>query len=146
MPQRFCKPLSSVQGRPVGEDSVKTAISAAHHEAMTLITAQQALPKKEQSSVSFQLAGADVAARQRVFDTGQKDVEKVLRDTELQPWEVSPKLEEVREEVLEGLSRSGFFRFDVRELDQLFIVLQGSICVSATRLDTRHWECLFKSE
>ena len=125
---------------------MKRAISTAHQEAMSLIKAQQALPKKEQSSVSFQLAGADVAARQRVFDTGRRDVEKVLSDTELQPWEVSTKLEEIREGVLESLSRAGFFRFDVRRLTRLLIVLQGSICVSGTRLSTRHWACLFKQE
>lgn len=102
------------QGRPVGADTLALAITTASEEAMKLLPEQHALPKKEQNSLSFQLTGADVAARQRIFDIGQKLVESALSNTELQPWEVSKKVEEARDEVLETLSRSGFFRFDVR--------------------------------
>ena len=102
------------QGKPVGADTVKLAITVAFKEAMKLLAVQQSLPKKEQSSGSFHSTGADVAARQRIFDFGRKAVESALSNTELQPWEVSKKVEEAREEVMEALSRSGFFRFDVR--------------------------------
>ncbi len=99
------------------------ALSAASEEAASLIKAQQALSKKGDSSATFPLVGADVAARQRVFDIGRTAVENVLSGTELQPWEVSKKLDEARDMVLESLTRSGFFRFDVRSLTRLSRIL-----------------------
>lgn len=92
---------------------MRKAIVTASEEAQKWIDQQLQLPRKPPAISSYHLAGADVAARQRVFDAGQALVSKVLTQTELQPWEVEGKLEEARAEIMDRISSSGFFRTDV---------------------------------
>ena len=89
-------------------------MQAACKEAARLIASQQQKLQAKQSDITaFQLAGADVAARQRIFDMGTKIVNSILLDSDIQPWEVSHRLEEAKYSVLETVSKAGLFRNDV---------------------------------
>lgn len=102
------------QGRPTPPEALSRALSVASKEASRLTALQHNLTPKQASISSFHLAGADVAARQRVFDTAREGVSRILGDPELQSWELEQKLEDAKHALLEELRTAGLFRFDVR--------------------------------
>lgn len=103
-----------MQGKMVSPETVSTCIEIASREAQKLIAQQQGLAPQQSTTGPYVTTGADLAARQRVFDMAREDVLGILRDSSLQPWELEEQLESAKASLLEKLHGLGFFRFDVR--------------------------------
>lgn len=101
------------QGGPARVEALLLATRRASEEVSSLVAQQLQLTPESTALGPVHLAGADVAARQRIFGMARADVNALLSNPSLQPWELHQKLDEAKNELQQRLNTAGFFKFDV---------------------------------